>query len=173
MIRANTNHEWERYREARSKGGWPTFRCTRCGRRQVAPTIHDLPDQFCTGISSRQRLRSRSPSNKRKRKDRGLDSPLKQFILRQRCMLWPWAGEHRCKGDVVAHHVAHKNRAGDWIEVGSYEYGNLVPVCWRAHTEIHEDGKHTFERRYGTQLAEWARAYGQAFCTEVGHDEHR
>lgn len=110
----------------------------------------------------RKRIPAISERHAEKQAARGLGTELKAHVERLPCLL---AGRHVCRGDVVAHHVVHKNHAGDRLPDGT---GNLVPLCAIAGHQggpesVHVMGRASFERQWGIDLAAEAARIGDAF----------
>ncbi len=52
-----------------------------------------------------------------------------------------------CMGDVVAHHDPTK-------ATGGKDRGNTTPLCFLHHSELGQNGRKTFDRKYGVNLRE-------------------
>jgi hypothetical protein len=59
---------------------------------------------------------------------------------------------HICAGHIEAHHVVSKGRGGHDRQT--------VPLCTKAHGELHSRGKKTFERHWGLDLLTIAEQIG-------------
>lgn len=83
----------------------------------------------------------------------------REWIATLPCILAGRPG-HRCKGDVVCCHVKTRNTGGD-------DVGNCYPGCTLgAHEEEHR-GQKSFEKRWGINLAEYARQLGERYAEEM------
>lgn len=66
---------------------------------------------------------------------------------------------HACEGRMEAMHVDHAGGKGTGIKVADF---HAVPACSEAHRLYHAHGARTWERSWGIDLVEAARAYAKA-----------
>lgn len=101
---------------------------------------------------------------RRERFPRNVIEALRAYVRRLPCLVT----DHECRGQIEAAHVRTKaTGAGDW--------GNLVPLCARHHTEQHYRGLRWFEHRYQVRLApiarrttvQWLKAYPEYRKREI------
>lgn len=75
------------------------------------------------------------------------NKPYRQFVQSLGCLV----RNKDCYGDIVSHHVKHKN-------AGWGDKFNLVPLCFMHHGMIHRIGKLTFQEKYGIDLQKIAES---------------
>lgn len=136
-LRRNPEHE---YPEAPGSDGW--YRCTRCGKPTTSPT---RDTSWCEGLQqSRLGAGGHAHSD-----DPEVYGPYHDWVGTLDCLIGE-RPDHRCAGRVTGHHVRS-------VGAGGKDRGNEVPLCERAHREVHRVGRETFEGRYGIDLRRWAR----------------
>lgn len=145
----NPEHDWPAAADAE---GW--FRCTRCGKPTRAP---DEDTSWCRGLQQS----GFGAGGGSHADDPTVYGPYHRWIGTLDCLL---AGrpDHRCAGRVTGHHVRS-------VGAGGKDVGNEVPLCERAHRQLHRIGRTSFEERYGLELASvterleraWPGAAGQ------------
>lgn len=54
----------------------------------------------------------------------------------------PCAVKEQCFGPVAGHHIKSRGSGGDDIEL------NLLPLCQKHHSEVHQIGSYTMECKY-------------------------
>ena len=71
------------------------------------------------------------------------------FVRSFTCALWGKAG-HECSGRMHAHHCREGANGGTGLKPDD---STAVPLCDLAHTEIHNTGWQTFEKKWGVDLS--------------------
>lgn len=138
------------------------YECDRCGKPAQFDVAADdyVISGYCKGMKQ-GRPKQKSDSKASKQENRAIDTDLSDWIREQPCMLSGQPG-HTCRGDVVPHHVEHRNRTGDWkITSDGRVVGNVVPLDYFAHQELHDEGRTTMERAFGVDFEHAARKYGE------------
>lgn len=135
-LRANPEHDWP---EEAGADGW--HECTRCGKRVRDP---EADRSWCSGLK-RSGLASGGDPHAG---DPEVYGPYHEWISGLRCLLSDHP-DHRCAGRVAGHHVRS-------VGAGGTDQGNEVPLCGRAHREVHRVGRETFGDRHDVDLWEEA-----------------
>ena len=78
----------------------------------------------------------------------------KEWIQKQRCCV-----SYRCTGDICAHHLKTRGAGGK-------DEKNLLPLCVKHHTEIHQIGKITFSGKYNLDLETVCRLYWRHYSED-------
>lgn len=154
-------HTWETVSD---DGLLRVLECGDCDRRWRGFVDELPPEGPCNSLSRGSGLKRgsgpRPVSDRKDEKRPDLGTELEEYVEGLPCLLRDHP-DHTCEGDVVAHHSAHKNRAGDWIVLSDGEVrGNLVSLCWSAHEEVHSCGRKTFEGEYNIDLVRQAERVG-------------
>lgn len=139
--------------------------CGDCGAVWNTGEYEDPPPWPCKREPLERTSGPKPVSDRRDAKRPDLGTDLQEYVEGLPCLL-SGHPEHVCKGDVVAHHVVHKNHAGDWLERGGERVGNLVPMCsLGAHQSgpesVHVMGKDSFQERWDCDLAGEAVRLGE------------
>lgn len=133
----NPEHEYPAQPDPK---GW--YRCQRCGK----PTRNPAADtSWCTGLQQ-TRLTGGGEAHG---DDPAVYGPYHAWVGTLDCLLRKHPG-HRCGGRVTGHHLRS-------VGAGGTDVGNEVPLCGRAHREVHRIGQRSFATRYGLDLRGEAR----------------
>lgn len=135
-LRANPEHDWP---DEPGEDGW--HKCTRCGKPSRDP---EADRSWCPGLSPGGLASGADPHGG----DPSVYGPYHEWMAGLPCLLRDHP-EHRCAGRVAGHHVRS-------VGAGGKDLGNEVPLCERAHREVHRVGRESFADRYEVDL--WAEA---------------
>lgn len=77
----------------------------------------------------------------------------------------------------------YHNELGQWLTdpahiktrgaVGTSEdVGNIVPLCRRCHTEQHQIGIKSFEKKFDVDLGHWGKVYARLFENAINTEDN-